>query len=94
MDFEWDARKEATNIKKHGLNFSEAASIFQGSHFTREDARLEYGETRLVTVGVIGSHVIVVVVLTSRKEVTRIVSARHANPKERSQYYVYCSKKR
>jgi uncharacterized protein len=91
MYFEWDTRKEGINIEKHGLSFSEVALIFDSPHFSREDRRFDYGETRLVTIGKIGDDIVIVVVHTSRDQAIRIISARHANPSERKLYDVHCS---
>ncbi len=70
MQFEWDDDKNATNLKKHGISFEEAAVIFKGIVLTRVDDRKDYGEIREVSTGRIGVHVIVVVVHTDRGNTT------------------------
>lgn len=92
MQFEWDANKSATNLEKHGISFDEAALIFAGVVLTRIDDRLDYQETREVSIGKIGGEVAVVVVHTDRQGVTRIISARLANRSERKIYDEYYKK--
>ena len=42
MGLEWDARKNAANLSKHGLGFEEASEIFDGPFFQLHDNRREY----------------------------------------------------
>ncbi|MEG0771517.1 MAG: BrnT family toxin [Clostridia bacterium] len=90
MQFEWDDEKEQANIKKHKLDFTTAAYVFNDAD------RLEFfdkvhstDENRYVTIGQINGIevVVVMVVYTERKEKVRLISARKATPKERSLYY-------
>jgi uncharacterized DUF497 family protein len=53
------------------------------------DDRFDYGETRRISVGLIGDVVVVVVVHTDREGATRIISARLANRDERKEYAHY-----
>lgn len=87
MEFEWDERKNLANKRKHGLSFEEAIGIFNGPVFMAEDDRFDYGERREVSIGSLGSDVVLVVVHTERAGKVRIVSARKARPKERRTYY-------
>lgn len=89
MEFEWDEEKERKNIKKHGISFIRAATIFTGPLLTSEDKRKNYGETRMQTIGTMEGEVVVLVVHTNRRNVIRIISARIANKKERGKYYGY-----
>ncbi len=91
MLFEWDENK--ANQRKHGISFEEAALIFKGEVLTRIDDREDYGEEREISTGLIGAHVIVVVVHTDRQNVTRIISARLANRLERKAYDDYYKKR-
>lgn len=92
MNFEWDNNKNTANREKHGISFEEAALIFRGIVLTRIDSRKDYGETREVSIGMIGEDVMVVVVHTDRKGITRIISARLANKAERQAYNDYYKK--
>jgi len=38
VDFSWDERKAATNLKKHGVSFGEAATVFAEGHIARAEA--------------------------------------------------------
>jgi len=87
IDFEWDAEKNAFNIKKHGISFEEAKCIFDGLVFTAQDTREEYGEARFISVGSMGGAVVFVVVHTLRDGRIRLISARKASHKERKTYH-------
>lgn len=92
MNFEWDENKNATNLKKHGISFEEAALIFKGIVWSRLDSREDYGEVREISTGLIGSRAVAVVVHTDRSNTIRIVSARLANKTERKAYNDYYKK--
>jgi uncharacterized DUF497 family protein len=92
MEFEWDESKDATNLKKHGISFEEAKTIFEDIVFTSIDDRFDYGEIREISIGAIEGVVVVTVVHTNRGGVTRIISARKATKKERKKYYEYLAK--
>jgi uncharacterized DUF497 family protein len=92
MEFEWDEGKDATNLKKHGISFEEAKTIFEDIVFTSIDDRFDYGEIREISIGAIEGVVVVTVVHTNRGGVTRIISARKATKKERKKYYEYLAK--
>jgi hypothetical protein len=93
MRFSWDSTKDRANFAKHGIRFSEAALIFEGTILSRVDHREDYGQLREVSIGTIAGLVVVVVVHTDEDDDTiRIISARRATQKERKKYYVYCAK--
>jgi uncharacterized protein len=90
MRFEWDEIKNATNQRKHQLSFETAASVFDDPlHVSRAD-RIENGEQRWQTIGLVSGVAIVVVAHTWREadddEVVRIISARKATRQERRNY--------
>jgi len=84
--FEWDDRKNASNIAKHGLSFRTASEIFDGRVITAVDDRFDYGEERRISIGTIGSAVVIVVTHTDRNGNIRIISARPAKKRERERY--------
>lgn len=84
--FEWDENKSAGNLRKHGISFSEAILIFEGPTISWADDRLDYGEIRWVSIGLIREVVTVTVVHTDRSGRIRIISARIANRRERRIY--------
>ena len=85
MDLEWDQRKADANLRKHGVDFSDAGTVLHDDHaITIPDG--ESGEDRFVTTGLDALGRVVVVVYTWRAERARIISARLATPRERRQY--------
>ncbi|MGK7937637.1 MAG: BrnT family toxin [Xenococcaceae cyanobacterium] len=86
MEFEWDENKRRSNLSKHGIDFVDAAKIFNSSVLERVDNRYDYDETRIVTLGEVNG-VVLFVVYTKRGEVRRIISARRATKGERNKYY-------
>jgi uncharacterized protein len=83
LRFEWDPRKRALNLRKHGIAFEDAVEVFAQPHL---DDRPEHGEHRFVAFGEMRGRVIVVV-YTKREEKRRIISARKATKDEREAYY-------
>jgi uncharacterized DUF497 family protein len=87
MQFEWDSKKAATNLRKHGVSFDEAATVFQDDlTLTGNDPDHSLGEERLVTFGVSGAGRLLVVSHTERDDHIRIISARPATRSERKLY--------
>lgn len=83
--FEWDEKKSEENLLKHGLAFEDAEAVFSGQCVTFEDARHDYGEKRLITLGALEGRV-VVIAHTPRGDRTRIISMRKANSREQKAY--------
>jgi uncharacterized DUF497 family protein len=86
-DFEWDGTKAAENYAKHGVTFEEAREAFDdlfGVDFT--DDRVDYGEDRVILLGMVENRLLVVA-YTLRGEKVRIISAREAEPHERRRYH-------
>ena len=86
MEFTWSETKRAANIKAHGLDFVDAASVFEGVTFTFEDDRFSYGEQRFVTLGLLAG-VAVSVVHTEKEYQIRVISFRKACKRESQIYY-------
>ena len=86
MLFEWDDRKAARNIAKHGVPFEYAVRVFLDPHrLDGEDIRGDYGEERRLTLGEIEQRLFVVA-YTLRGEIVRLISARKANEREQRKY--------
>lgn len=85
--FEWDATKAEQNLKKHGVTFEEASTVF-GDPFSIAipDPLHSKDEARFVTTGSSHRRRQLVVVYTDRNERIRIISARAATPHERRKY--------
>jgi hypothetical protein len=87
MEFEWDPSKSNANLKKHGISFHEAATIFGDPlSITFNDPDHSVGEHRLLTFGHSISNQLLAVVHTERHGKTRIISARRATRQERKIY--------
>lgn len=89
LRFEWDPRKAAANKAKHGVTFDEAATVFSDElALFMDDPEHSNDEDRFVLMGVSSSVRLLVVVQAYREndETVRIISARRANSRERSQY--------
>jgi uncharacterized DUF497 family protein len=90
MRFEWDEAKNQRNLLKHRVRFETAALAFDDpcAVTQRDDSR--DGEERWITFGAIGQGTILVVVHTcfevEGEDVTRIISARAAESRERRAY--------
>lgn len=85
--FEWDEDKNQANIRKHGVSFARAQKIFSSPVFSWLDDRIDYGEDRYITLGVVDGIAVLVVVHTDENDITRIISARPASKQERKRYY-------
>ena len=87
MEFEWDERKRAANLEKHGLDFLDARTIWRKPVLDPCAERRVGAERRLTALGVIGEdEFIVAVVYTVRGEILRLISARRARRNERQLY--------
>jgi hypothetical protein len=87
LEFEWDARKEALNRRKHGVSFEEAATAFADARsLTVPDPDHSVDEDRFVLLGMSYRGRLLVVVHTERGDNLRIISARRATKSERRQY--------
>jgi uncharacterized DUF497 family protein len=85
--FSWDEDKNRLNQKKHGISFEEAKTIFDGPVYTKIDDREDYGEERLLTLGMMGNLAVIVVAHTERDGSIRIISARKATNTEQRIYH-------
>jgi len=56
--FVWDEAKRRLNLRKHGIDFADAETIFRGVTFTAEDTREDYGEQRFLTLGLLEDQVV------------------------------------
>jgi uncharacterized protein len=84
-EFEWDPAKETSNRLKHGVDFETASVIWDGPVIEKRDARRDYGEARVIALGMVERRILAVV-YTWRHETRRIISARKATRRERQNY--------
>ena len=91
MEFEWDPAKNAECIARRGIDFGDAARIFEGLVLERIDGRREYGEPRQVAIGRVNG-LELTVVYTDRSDPEtdsikrRIITAWRSNRRERKAY--------
>jgi uncharacterized DUF497 family protein len=86
MRFSWDAAKARDNLRRHGVDFADAATSFDDSHaVTIADPDAE-GEARFVTVAMDANRRVLVTVYTYRAETIRLISSRKASAGERRRY--------
>jgi hypothetical protein len=87
VNFEWDPRKAAQNLRKHRVSFHEAATVFGDSlAITYHDPDHSISEQRFITVGVSNAGRFLIVAHADRNENVRIISARKATSGERRHY--------
>jgi uncharacterized DUF497 family protein len=92
--FEWDPVKAAGNLRKHGVSFETALRAFADPWALTHQDRIEDGEQRWQTLGLVEGHLLLLVAHTivdhdeaaQPIEVIRLISARRANRKERQRY--------
>ena len=85
MEFVWSETKRAANLRAHGLDFVDAARVFEGVTYTFEDDRFAYGEQRFITLGLLAGTPVSVVHTETAHEV-RIISFRKASRREAEIY--------
>ena len=86
MKLEWDAAKNRSNIRKHGLDFADAAEMFKATIFIHPDTREDYGENRWIGIGMIRQRIVVIAFAERSGEAIRVISLRKANLNESKQY--------
>ena len=88
--YSWDDDKNESNKDKHGVSFETAQLVFDDPlHVSRQD-RIENGEERWQTIGLVGGVALLLVAHTwleqDGEEHIRIISARRATKTERKIY--------
>ena len=87
MKFEWDSKKAAANLKKHGVSFEMATKAFEDElSATFPDPDHPKIEARLITYGMGVTGKLLVVSHTEQEDTIRIISARYATNHERKRY--------
>jgi uncharacterized DUF497 family protein len=85
MHFSWDEAKRQEVLKTRGVDILYAALIFENEVLTRVDDRKNYGEERLISLGMVDDESYVVV-HTDRDGVTRLITAWKGGRDERREY--------
>jgi uncharacterized protein len=86
MDITWDPNKAEVNFKKHGIRFSDAEMVLFDSFAMTIEEQMVANELRYVSVGTDAVGRIIAVVYSYRSDSIRLISARKATRKERTQY--------
>ena len=87
MFFEWDSRKAAANLRKHGVSFEEAMTVFLDDHsVTGADPDHSVGEQRWLIIGRSTRGRMLVVAHADDGGIIRLISARAATRREKYLY--------
>ena len=86
MSAEFDPKKDAANVKKHGVSLSEGDGVLNDPLAVTVEDDFAEGEQRFVTIGMNAFGSLMVVVHANRGNKSRIISVRKADPKERRNY--------
>lgn len=87
VEFEWDDVKAESNLKKHGVNFEEGATIFNDPEIaTIFDPDHSKDEERYISIGMSIQGNLLVIIHTEREERIRLISCRKATSAERKTY--------
>jgi uncharacterized DUF497 family protein len=92
FEFEYDEKKNAENIIKHGVSFEDAEKVFYDPNRTEIFDKLHsIKEERWKIIGLAGWKLLTVI-CTERKGKVRLISARKADKKEKEDYFYGNSK--
>ncbi|MDX2219873.1 MAG: BrnT family toxin [Burkholderiales bacterium] len=89
IEFEWEPSKAAANLKKHGVSFEEAKSVFFDEFaFQFFDEEHSSEEERFLMLGMSSGARLLIVCHCERRrgQVIRIISARKATRRESAFY--------
>jgi len=95
--FEWDSAKAVLNLKRHGVSFEEAATVFYDPDrlLSKDPWHSTAQELRELAIGTSDTGKELLVVYTEREtHITRIISARRVKRPERKRYYENQAKNR
>jgi uncharacterized protein len=85
VKIEWDDAKRAKTLKERGLDFADIVTVDWDEALTIEDTRVNYGETRFVTMARIKGR-LCVFAWCYRGSALRVISLRKANFREGEKY--------
>ena len=90
MTYDWDPAKSERNLTQRGFDFEFVTQVFEATYVEFDDTRRDYGERRVVALG-LADTIPLTVVFTDRVTsdgaiVRRIISARLSHRKERRRY--------
>ena len=85
MPITFDPRKREVTLAERGLDFLDAEEVFAGPVFERVDDRLDYGETRYITIGRFRDRMVVVAWIPRGAD-RHVISMRKASDREQARY--------
>lgn len=85
MEISYDPAKREATLRERGLDFVEAATLFEGPNVTVADDRHEYGEPRFITYGLLRDRM-VMAAWTPTENGARIISMRKCNDREKRKF--------
>jgi uncharacterized DUF497 family protein len=85
VEISFDPDKRMATLVRRGLDFADAATVFEGPVFEFEDDRQPYPERRIVTYGLLEGR-LVAVVWTATSSGRRVISMRKANEREQGKF--------
>jgi uncharacterized DUF497 family protein len=88
MRVTFDPVKRAKTLAERGLDFADAAIVFEGTTVELEDTRKDYGEPRIICYGLLSGRM-VVIGYTPRGATRHVFSMRKANHREKDQLAPY-----
>ncbi len=86
MRFTWHEPKRQATLKARSLDFADAELVFAGPTFSFEDTRVDYGEQRWVTLGLLRGTVVLIVHTETDDEI-RVISMREADKDEQPLFF-------
>lgn len=86
MRFTWDEAKRKINLAKHGYDFADAPKVFAGPLVLSEDRKDDYGEQRMLALGLL-DEVVVLIVHVESDDSIRIISMRKGTKNETNDFF-------
>jgi uncharacterized DUF497 family protein len=83
MTISYDPGERLATLRERGMDFNDAARVFEGRKLEWADDRFDYGEPRIVTAGWLDDR-LVMLVWTPRGDTRHVISMRKANARERA----------
>jgi uncharacterized protein len=81
----FDPAKRQETLVQRGIDFADAALVFEGATYDRRDERFDYPEPRYITAGLLRGRM-VIIVWTPVEDGRRVISMRKANEREKARF--------
>lgn len=86
MRFVWDEAKRQANLRKHGLDFVDAETVFAQPTYVFEDDRFSYDEQRFISLGLLQDTIVHIVHTESAGQIC-VISMRKATRYEEKLFF-------